>query len=77
MISQNVFRETRVGIILGCISGLLVALIGYMWMNNAILGAVIAVSMVGGMTFATTVGALMPIMSIGSGLIRLWPPVPL
>lgn len=61
-IGKTVFREMRVGILLGIVSGLSVAIIGYFWHHTIFLGVIIAVSMIAGMAFAAVSGSLMPLL---------------
>lgn len=57
-----VWREIRVGIILGLTCGLLVGFIGGLWFGSTALGMVIAVSMISGICFAATTGAFLPML---------------
>lgn len=65
---RTVFREMRVGFILGCISGILVSVIEYFWMSSPVMGLVIFISMLTSMTFAATTGALMPMLFARFGI---------
>jgi magnesium transporter len=61
-IGRTVFREMRVGFILGLISSILVMIVAVIWMRNPALGLVICASMLTGMTIAATSGAFLPMM---------------
>ncbi|HPQ39733.1 MAG TPA: magnesium transporter [bacterium] len=66
LISSNllsiVWREMRVGLILGTACGSLVGAISGIWFGKPALGLVIGFSMLSGITFAGTTGALMPMI---------------
>jgi len=61
-LASIVWREMRVGVLLGLTCGTLVALIGSFWFGNPALGLVVGMSMIAGISFAATTGAFMPMI---------------
>ncbi|MBN1878546.1 magnesium transporter [bacterium] len=59
---NNVWKEIRVGWILGSICGLLVGCFGGLGFGNMSLGLVVGISMMCGMSFAALSGSLMPMI---------------
>ncbi len=59
-LKRFVFREVRVGIIMGTTCGIAVGLVGYLWHGNSTIGLVVGVAMVVAMTIASTMGTLAP-----------------
>lgn len=57
---HHIFREFRVGLIIGIIFGILVMLVTWNWKNNLTLGIVVGISMAANMTIATVIGTLSP-----------------
>jgi len=57
-----VWRELRVGVILGLFCGALVGTISGIWFGHPALGFVVGLSMISGIAFAATTGALMPML---------------
>jgi magnesium transporter len=57
---QVIFKEMRVGIIMGLVCGLTVGLVAYGWHGNAYLGLVVGLAMSVAMTVASTMGVLAP-----------------
>jgi magnesium transporter len=55
-----VWREARIGILLGLTCGLSVGIIAYAWHHEWILGLVVAAAMSASMTIAAAMGALVP-----------------
>ncbi|GAB4260751.1 MAG: magnesium transporter [Deferrisomatales bacterium] len=56
----HLWKEVRVGLLLGLLCGALVGLAALIWHRNGYLGIVVAVSMVAAMTVAATMGTLAP-----------------
>ncbi len=56
----HLWKEVRVGLLLGIVCGCLVGLAAVIWHRNAYLGLVVGVSMVAAMTVAATMGTLAP-----------------
>jgi len=56
----HLWKEIRVGLLLGIVCGCLVGLAAVIWHRNAYLGLVVGVSMVAAMTVAATMGTLAP-----------------
>ena len=54
------FREVRVGIIMGATCGVAVGLVGYLWHGNATIGLIVGIAMVIAMIIASTMGTLAP-----------------
>lgn len=57
---HHIFREMGVGLIIGSIFGLFVAIITWGWRENVYLGLVVGLSMLINMTMATVVGTFTP-----------------
>jgi len=57
---QVIFKELRVGIIMGAVCGLTVGLVAYWWHGNPMLGLVVGLAMISAMTVAASMGALAP-----------------
>ncbi len=56
-----IFRELLTGVLLGIINGILVGSIAWVWQKNAVLGFIVGLAMVGNMTTAALMGALVPL----------------
>lgn len=61
-LSRNVLREAAVGIILGTLNGVLIALIAYVWQGEALLGLVVGMAMAFNLIFAAVLGTFMPLL---------------
>jgi magnesium transporter len=59
-LKRFLFREIRVGMIMGITCGTAVGLVGYLWHGNATVGLVVGVAMLVAMTIASTMGTLAP-----------------
>jgi magnesium transporter len=59
-ITRFIWRETRIGILMGLICGITVGIIALIWHHEPLVGAVVAVSMSISMTVAATMGAFVP-----------------
>ena len=59
-LKRFLFREVRVGIIMGMTCGVAVGLVGYLWHGNSTIGLVVGVAMVVAMTIASTMGTIAP-----------------
>lgn len=59
-----VFKEIRVGLLLGLAYGMLLAPIGWAWNQNLSLGAVVGVAMCANMTLAAVVGTFLPLIAV-------------
>ena len=59
-LSQVIFKELRVGIIMGAVCGLTVGLVATLWHGNPFLGLVVGLAMISAMTVAACMGALAP-----------------
>ncbi|MCG0274816.1 MAG: magnesium transporter [Thermosediminibacteraceae bacterium] len=57
---SRVLRESCVGAILGLVSGIIVAVIAYMWQGMPVLGLVLGMSMVLNLTIAAVIGTFIP-----------------
>lgn len=57
---HHIFREMLVGLFIGAIFGIFVALVTWGWRNNIYLGLVVGLSMLINMTMATIVGTFTP-----------------
>jgi magnesium transporter len=56
------FKELRVGIIMGVVCGGLVGIVGYFWHGSPMIGVVVAIAMATAITVACTMGAIAPAM---------------
>jgi magnesium transporter len=59
-LKRFLFREVRVGVIMGTTCGFAVGLVGYIWHGNPTIGLVVGIAMVVAMTIASTMGTLAP-----------------
>ncbi len=57
---SNIVKDAFVGLIVGGVCGLLIAVIAYVWQGSLILSFVIGLSLLINMTTAATVGAIVP-----------------
>jgi len=57
-----IFKEMLTGVLLGLINGIIVASVAYVWQNNAVLGLIVGLAMLGNMTTAALMGTLVPII---------------
>ncbi len=56
----HVFRELRIGLLIGMLFGVIVALTTYIWMGNYVLGIVVGLAMIINMTLAALLGTVTP-----------------
>ncbi len=56
------FREIRIGITLGVISGLIISVAAYYWQGNPYLGLVVGISMLATISVAALIGTLVPLI---------------
>ncbi|MEA3240710.1 MAG: magnesium transporter [Pseudomonadota bacterium] len=59
-VRRSIWKEARVGIVMGIICGLVVGLIALAWHHETIIGLVVAIAMSTSMTIAAAMGALVP-----------------
>ena len=59
---KRLFREFRVGVVMGLVCGGSVGLIALFWESNAALGMVVGVAMLAAITVAATMGTFVPIV---------------
>lgn len=57
---HHIFRELKVGLIIGFFFGAMVTVFTWNWQNNMILGAVVGAAMAANMTMATVIGTVTP-----------------
>lgn len=57
-----IWKEVRVGIIVGVACGLVLAIIGYLWQGNLMLGLVVGMALTINMIVATLLGSLFPLV---------------
>lgn len=57
---HHIFRELRVGFVIGAVFGLMVMLVTWQWRHNIDLGLIVGAAMTINMTMATLLGALTP-----------------
>ncbi len=58
---RYLFREIRVGLLMGVLFGLLVAAAALLWRGNPVLGLVVGTSMIATISLATIIGTLVPL----------------
>ena len=58
----NIWTETKVGSLIGIITGIIIALVALVWQDNYVLGLVIGLSLCLTMITAATVGTLLPLI---------------
>ncbi len=66
-----IFRELRVGIMIGLTCGVLITLIAYIW-RGPIIGIVVGISLLLTLIIGTLAGTIIPYFYIASELIRQW-----
>jgi len=59
-----VFKEVRVGLLLGIAYGFLLAVVGWVLNKNLTMGAVVGIAMCGNMTLAAVVGTFLPLVAV-------------
>jgi len=59
-IAKVIWREARIGVLMGVICGIMVGIIALLWHHEPLVGAVVAVSMSISMMVAATMGAFVP-----------------
>ncbi|MEA1922507.1 MAG: magnesium transporter [Pseudomonadota bacterium] len=59
-ISRVIWREAKIGILMGIACGLMVGIVALLWHQEPMVGAVVAVAMSASMTVAATMGAFAP-----------------
>ena len=59
-ISRVIWREAKIGILMGLVCGLMVGIIAILWHHEPMVGVVVAVAMSTSMTVAATMGAFAP-----------------
>ncbi len=57
---HHIFREFRVGLVIGLIFGVLVMIVTWNWKNNMALGVVVGAAMAANMAIATVIGTFSP-----------------
>lgn len=65
---QYLFKEIKVGISLGLISGLLVGIIAFVWQGSFELSLVVSLSMFFTIILATSIGYIVPFLVLKMGL---------
>jgi magnesium transporter len=61
-VTQVIFKEIRVGMIVGVVSGLVLAAIATVWLDSALLGVVVGASLAAAMATASAIGTLFPLL---------------
>ena len=59
-----VFKEIRVGLLLGIAYGVLLALVGWFLNQNITIGVVVGIAMCANMTLAAVVGTFLPLIAV-------------
>jgi len=57
---HHIFRELRIGLFIGILFGLMVAVFTWNWQNSVVLGSVVGLAMAINMTLATVIGTVTP-----------------
>ncbi|MBB6451802.1 magnesium transporter [Salirhabdus euzebyi] len=60
--AQLIFRELKVGLIIGFICGILIALIALVWQGSAVLGLVVGSSLIMTLVIGTLAGTIIPLI---------------
>lgn len=63
-----IFRELRVGILIGIACGILILLIAYFWQNSLILGFVVGLSLLATLIIGTMAGTIIPLVLYRLGI---------
>ncbi len=61
-IAQRLFREARIGLLMGVMCGGIVGLVALVWQGNPLLGVIVGSAMLSSITVAATMGALVPML---------------
>ncbi|MCK4272035.1 magnesium transporter [bacterium] len=61
-IAQRLFREARIGLLMGVMCGGIVGLVALVWQGNPLLGVIVGLAMLSAITVAATMGALVPLL---------------
>ncbi len=56
------YREIRIGLVMGLLCGLMISLVAYVWQGNPYLGLVVGISMLATIIVAALIGTLVPIL---------------
>ena len=59
---RNIWTEAKVGLLIGCIAGIIIGIVALLWQNNYLLGVAIGLSLCITMMAAATVGTLLPLI---------------
>lgn len=62
MVIRLLFRELGVGLLVGLINGILIALIAYIWQGSLVLGIVVGISLLASLIIGTLSGAVIPLI---------------
>lgn len=60
--SRVLFKELRVGVVMGLTCGAVIGTVAQFWQGNPMLGVVVGISMFAAITVAATIGTLMPMI---------------
>jgi len=61
-VARRLFREARIGLLMGVICGGTVGLVAFVWQGNPLLGVIVGSAMLSAITVAATMGALVPLL---------------
>jgi magnesium transporter len=61
-IARRIFRELRIGLLMGLMCGGVVGLVAFVWQGNPLLGVIVGSAMLSAITVAATMGALVPLL---------------
>lgn len=62
VVFKLIFREIKVGLMIGITCGILISLIAFFWQGNAVLGLVVGSSLVATLLIGTLAGTIIPIL---------------
>jgi magnesium transporter len=61
-VARRLFREARIGLLMGVICGGIVGMVAFVWQGNPLLGVIVGSAMLSAITVAATMGALVPLL---------------
>lgn len=61
-VGTRIFKELRVGLVMGITCGVVVGVIAWIWKNEAVLGLTVGLSMLTAIILAATLGAVVPVV---------------
>lgn len=58
----TILKEISIGFVVGAVCAVIIAIVAYFWMGSALLGLIVAMSLLCNMVMATTIGSAVPII---------------